>query len=66
MAGMGLAGIDDALELGVGQEAFGDDAWPADAAGRSAWAARPKPWRPTARAAVGCGCAPGMRIDCRA
>ena len=49
MAAMRLAGIDDALELGVGQKALAEDA-PAGAAGSGAWAVRPRPSPRTAPA----------------
>ena len=50
MTGMRLAGIDDALELRVREDAGGRGGGAADAAGRRGAAARPRPWRPTARA----------------
>ena len=64
MRGMRLAGIDHAFELGVGEEAWRDDDAREDAGDRTAWAARPTPWPPTARDGSDAGSAPGIRIDC--
>ena len=64
MAGMGLAGIDDAFELGIGQQAIGDDVRrqmrPIGRLGR-----RDRAMAADCTSCVGCGLSTRIRIDWR-